>query len=494
MNGLLPNLNELEPYTEEEGTFSHCYFTIPFDELSFKHKLQTINDIVRQTMIYDEFPNPENDTDTLIGDTLTAALASVDYLKQLNFVKDCKYVLFENSKFEPPDKPLSRFAVIVKNFNDEEFYFDATPLVGFGYGKVYNLKKDCPFKNYVEINDNSLKDINKLREILFLSNKGSQNYDDIKLQLDLIDEKNLIECKDLLAKCYKLVSKNLPDKSNLYQEKAQRLNPYINIDDAQKTSKDIVLKAKRDLLLMKQIDIWHNEILGLNKDKTEIIKSPIQQRQIELAQNIVGELKKIDPNLELKIMIDNNSKVASQLSPRWFFENKLNVIMIKPSAYAIDVVDKIKERMSKKTTHTYSTYDANLGEEKPLTLIKPLNFSHSVGLAIERQMTGPSNVFLVDGDLDEIKAEKKKIREEYAGPYYNTEQKWLDGEKILWEKWSTNLVHSTDNPVEASLHFLIGYPEHQIMTRFMYPNPKLSKMQLKNTQKNNLDNLKEKTL
>ena len=59
------------------------------------------------------------------------------------------------------------------------------------------------------------------------------------------------------------------------------------------------------------------------------------------------------------------------------------------------------------------------------------------------------------------------------GICYGKETKWLDGENILWERWSTNFLHSTDNYVEASLHFLMPYPECQIMTRFMYPNPKL---------------------
>ena len=92
-------------------------------------------------------------------------------------------------------------------------------------------------------------------------------------------------------------------------------------------------------------------------------------------------------------------------------------------------------------------------------------------------MTGPANVYLVQGDAKKIGAEKKVLRQELAGDYYGKEYTWLDGQSMLWEKWSTNLVHSTDNPAEASLHFLIAYPEQQIMTRFMYPNPKLAEYQ-----------------
>ena len=37
----------------------------------------------------------------------------------------------------------------------------------------------------------------------------------------------------------------------------------------------------------------------------------------------------------------------------------------------------------------------------------------------------------------------------------------------------TNIIHGSDHAPEAALHFLVGNPEHQNMTRFMMPNPKL---------------------
>ena len=48
--------------------------------------------------------------------------------------------------------------------------------------------------------------------------------------------------------------------------------------------------------------------------------------------------------------------------------------------------------------------------------------------------------------------------------------------KEVWDtNLNTNLVHTTDDAVEASIHLLSGYPEYQLFTRFNYPNPVLRK-------------------
>ena len=41
-----------------------------------------------------------------------------------------------------------------------------------------------------------------------------------------------------------------------------------------------------------------------------------------------------------------------------------------------------------------------------------------------------------------------------------------------------NTVNFAKDYPSATLFFLIGYPEHQTMTRFMYPNKRLIKKQL----------------
>ena len=185
-------------------------------------------------------------------------------------------------------------------------------------------------------------------------------------------------------------------------------------------------------------------------------------------------------------MIEGKEILASQITPRFCYENNLNVVMIKPSSYSIGKQDEITRQILAKADNVLCHYSTNLSEERPLTAIKPLLFSHSVGLCIERQMTGPSDIFLVKGDADIIKKEKKNLRVKYGEGLYGTIQKWFDGENILWEKWSTNFVHSTDNAVEAGMHFLMDYPEYQIMTRFMYPNPKLIAKNMEQVKEQNI--------
>ena len=38
---------------------------------------------------------------------------------------------------------------------------------------------------------------------------------------------------------------------------------------------------------------------------------------------------------------------------------------------------------------------------------------------------------------------------------------WFNGEKVLWDtNLNTNLVHTTDDSIEACIHLLSGYPEY----------------------------------
>ena len=50
---------------------------------------------------------------------------------------------------------------------------------------------------------------------------------------------------------------------------------------------------------------------------------------------------------------------------------------------------------------------------------------------------------------------------------------WFNGKKIKWTSLGMNMVHSSDNSCEACCNFQSNFLESQLMTRFMYPNPKL---------------------
>lgn len=81
------------------------------------------------------------------------------------------------------------------------------------------------------------------------------------------------------------------------------------------------------------------------------------------------------------------------------------------------------------------------------------------------------------GDLKQI---KRRMRSELGKNLVNREVTWNDGEKILWLPFLMNLVHTTDNPSESALHLLMGLPEQQLMTRFMYPHPRLETLDQEN--------------
>ena len=106
-------------------------------------------------------------------------------------------------------------------------------------------------------------------------------------------------------------------------------------------------------------------------------------------------------------------------------------------------------------------------------------FSHPLGETCIRSLSGDSKVLLVEADPYTIVEEKHYLRESLCHDMWNKEVMWLDGEPILWHPFVTNLVHGTDNAPEAALHYLIGNPEHQNMTRFMYPNPRLEYKKIK---------------
>ena len=68
MNKLLPKIENLEPIVDSRQTFSDTPMKKEFEKLEEIDKLQVLCDIVKQTMIYNEFPNPNNDYKLLICD------------------------------------------------------------------------------------------------------------------------------------------------------------------------------------------------------------------------------------------------------------------------------------------------------------------------------------------------------------------------------------------------------------------------------------------
>ena len=121
----------------------------------------------------------------------------------------------------------------------------------------------------------------------------------------------------------------------------------------------------------------------------------------------------------------------------------------------------------------------NVGVPSELMDIKPMRLFHPCGYMYERSMDGPGDLMLLKGDAEALRVKKKQLRNELGK---NVEQQkiiWYDNEAMIWDSEILNLVHSTDDACEASLHYACAYPEHQLMNRFMYPNPVLMKTRRK---------------
>ena len=152
------------------------------------------------------------------------------------------------------------------------------------------------------------------------------------------------------------------------------------------------------------------------------------------------------------------------------------MVLLKPSSFKLGVTATIKERFLDKGAGSIAEYYSNIGQPTELTGIKPMRMFHPHGYKYERSMTGPCYAFLIKEDAQTLLVKKRALRKELGKNIVNHNVMWYDGEEIVWDPIITNLVHTTDDACEASMHYLSAYPEYQLMTRFMYPNPRLRKV------------------
>lgn len=142
MNKLLPMLRELKPISGNRDAFGETVFTKEFANLNFEEKLQVACDIVRQTMLTNYIPNPENDTETMIGDSYTACNVLKSYLILNNLGKK-HYVVFAKSNiYETEEITTTHFIVLVYDYNNCCFQVDPSPCVGYKCGKAEKLDID----------------------------------------------------------------------------------------------------------------------------------------------------------------------------------------------------------------------------------------------------------------------------------------------------------------------------------------------------------------
>lgn len=454
MNKLLPTKDELRPITNPLSTFYDCGFVKDFHSLEFQKKLQVVNDLIRQTMLFRQIPDPTTELDTLIGDSHTAARVSIEYLKDLGIGKNYKYIIYNNVEIEPNNDSPTHAGVLVDDENSETYFFDATPNVGFRVGTVEKLKH-CNINFYV-LDSHSQTLLLRLRKSYCdLSKTGyCTNFSDcITL---------LIECEEIESlygftlSYVKLLSRLVPNKS-MYDDLLIKENKHIPSSSISK---------------IKQLHLWQEELLdNLNQNGDK-------KRLLQLAQNYYSEYEKIHPEFVKRLKIGNKNFTLSQLTPRFFFDNGYNVIMIKPSAFNLGVRGTIREAFLKHGNGVLCEYFTDMTKPTELTHILPISFSHTVAEKCARAYSGTSEVILLQQPANKLATIKRTLRKSLGKNIKEKEVLWLaDGKKIFWSPGELNYVHSTDNPSEVGLNFLNGFPEQQVMTRFMYPNPKLEEYQ-----------------
>ena len=158
MNRLLPKQEDLFPILDDRKTFSETSFTKDFDKLDFISKLQLVNDIVRQTMLIEQNPDPEIEIQELTGDSYTASLISIQYLKELNIGINHKSVFARKRSFDPEDITTMHVITLVEDELGNTYQFDSSPYVGYKIGKVEKTDDYRIYEEYVIIDD-SLKEI-----------------------------------------------------------------------------------------------------------------------------------------------------------------------------------------------------------------------------------------------------------------------------------------------------------------------------------------------
>ncbi len=467
---LLPKEEELKPITNNRTTFYDCGFNVPFRELSFEKQLQVCCDIVRQSMIAAMYNNPDNELEDMEGNCHTASLTFIDYIKNLGLGNNPRYVIARRRKFEPEDATTKHAIVLVDDDMGNTYQVDASPFVGYGFGKVKSLNEEKFYQEYEVLDEEKAFLTVEMRRLYYKCSSRTLKEDEIPYYLEILEEaKKHSILNGLSSLGYAMLSSY--QCRDEYLKESARLNPYS------KNALDKTLLQEKRRMVVRQVLEWKEELHDLLSSNVVDNK-----RVLELAQNIEQELKMLGLVPEYFLKLDNQKIRFSYITPRFMMENGLNVVMIKPSAYYLGVRGTIREDFLHKGHGALGEYYVNLAE-KTTNDIKPMIFSHTLGDEYERSMDGTADIFLIKEDANVLYEKKKKLRESLGKNIMNKEVTWTDGEKILWHPFVTNLVHSTDDPSEAALHYLMGFPEHQLMTRFMYPNPKLKECAQKTLKK-----------
>lgn len=220
MNYLLPRLDEIFPITGNRNTFGESKMSRNFSTLDFITKLQIINDLVRQTMLISNIPNPKDEISKMQGDSYTASIIAIEYLKECGIGTKHALVMALKKTFQIVDENTNNFVVLVSDDNNECYQIDCAPCVGYCHGKVQKIDDGLLYAEYYYIDENINNILLNLRQAIYdLSNmKVDVNSDKIKEYETLIE----ISSKYICLKNYVSQLKTLLYKNN--EESNDNLN------------------------------------------------------------------------------------------------------------------------------------------------------------------------------------------------------------------------------------------------------------------------------
>lgn len=456
MNNLLPKVDDLKTIVDSRETFSESPLTKDFKLLSENDQLQVLADIVRQTMKYDKYSNPDYDLDLLVGDDYTSSKVFINYLNDLGLYHSAFLVICgSREEIDIDGFNKSHFAVMVEDINNKKYLVDTTPDIGYSFGEVKNLHEDKVYTSFVIVNSEIDEFINVIRKTMYEISNGVYKPEHIEL-----------------FKTY---------KKYFYRECFNGLLLKYNecIDTSKFTELQIIFnnefnnKINELKMLEQENNIYKKEVLVKWKEQLKLLleHSKDNKAQQKIAQRIIGE-----SDTHLSINIFGEEINLNNLTPRFFWDNGCNVVLIKPSSFLVGVSASAIEYMIPDRRKIITSYDANLGERSELGL-RPMCYFHPHGMKYQQQMLGPSRIILVQDNAKILNDRKHYIRRNYANKINGNYVTWFDGSKLLWDTdLNTNLVHSTDDASETCIHFLAGHPEYQMFTRYNYPNPVLRKV------------------
>lgn len=440
MYNILPRyIKELTPISGNRNTFGENVFSIPYNELTFKQKLKVAVDLVRQSMLYFEIPNPQLEITTLNGDSYTACCILKEYLIQNNLGVQHIVCFVEGKRYETISMPSTHFILLVSDCNDDWFQLDPSPMVDYKCGQVESYANKW-YKICIPIEGEKEICLEEIRKNIFQA-KFLQNH-------------------SFAEKAYEMAFEMM-HKYNLF-------SGYYEI---------LCLMTGKQGINLEQIKIANKPMLEYELESMRTQLEELQkvngslEQQLYLIQSIHRIKIDLERARENKVFINGKSNNVSNLTPRFFYLLKLNTVMIKPSSFYIHKDEEFAKIMQGEKI-VFSGYSTNMGDTSKYG-ISIMNFFHPDGYKYSDEMNGLSNIFLVNESAENLLNRKRAIRNEYASLYEGKTVKWFNGKELKWTSLGMNMVHSSDNSCEACCNFQSNFLESQLMTRFMYPNPKL---------------------